>query len=141
MEDNSKEIETSLKKNLKNIDNEKEDSESYFSQSSDNLESDYETADSDVDQSRTKDLSTKFSKLNCESTEFVVHDKNNMEHNADDILVPVNEINSDEKDGYEDYDDDDDGDSSEGENEDEDDNDDDDTGWITPSRTFAIFHV
>ena len=143
MEDNNKEIETNLRKNVKNIDNEEEDSESYFSQSSDNLESDYETADSDVDQSRTKDLSTKFSKLNCESTEFVVHDKNNMEHNADDILVPVNEINNDGKDEYEDYDDDDDGggESEDGDYDDDDEDsngNDDDTGWITPSNICCI---
>lgn len=136
IEDSSnKKVEINLEDNLKTDDDEKEESETYFSESSNNIESDYETADSDVDRNETKDLSAKFSKLSCEPTEFIVEDKDNCQHNVDDILACVKNDFSDgqnnaEHNEYEETED------EEDESEDNDDDSDDDSGWITPSKNL-----
>lgn len=102
-------------------------------------ESDYETADSDTEYAETNDLSERFSKLECEPTEFIVKDTDETIHNVDDILAPVvdtkteskysnSECNESEEDGDEEYD----------SNEDEEDDEDDDSGWITPKNITAV---
>ena len=134
VEDNDNEkVEINLEDNVKNEDNEREESEDYFSKSSSDIESDYETAESDIDNDRAEDLSDKFSKLNCEPSEFIVQDKDNCQHNVDDVLALVKKDSDVERDNNEDDlyegDEDEDGD---------DDDDDDDSGWITPRNIREV---
>lgn len=128
-------VEINLQDNVRNLvekeeageeEQEEENSDSYFSESCSNTESDYETADSEVDQNRVEDLSTKFTKLNCKPTEFVVQDENNTKHNADDILIPVTKSSDDEN-------------VSDEYVQDESDDDNDDNGWITPGKSCYYF--
>ncbi|XP_076247110.1 RNA-binding protein NOB1 [Calliopsis andreniformis] len=140
VEDCNKKIEINLEDNVKADDEEEEDSEIYFSESSSNIESDYETADSDIDHNEAEDLSAKFSKLNCEPTELVVQDEDNCQHNVDDILAPVknNFNNKQSNTEYNEYEDDENENEDEDEDEDEDDDEDDDSGWITPSNIYKV---
>lgn len=126
-------LEIQLEDKAKHSDNEEEKSESCNSDSFD-IESDYETADSDIDQERTEDLSSKFSKLTCEPSEFIVLDKDNSEHNVDDILAPI-ESNSDNEEDDIKYNEREDG---EGDESNDDYGDDNDSGWITPKNISTV---
>ncbi|XP_033299256.1 RNA-binding protein NOB1 [Bombus bifarius] len=135
------EIETNMENSIKNMSYERTEEESESDYKEYNAsESNYETADSEVDQDRTKDLSTIFSKLTCDSTSFIVQDRNNIEHNIDNILVPIKE-NYDDTDQHSEYEDgkSDDNNDNNYEYDDEGDNDnDDDSGWITPGNIRNI---
>ncbi|KZC05070.1 RNA-binding protein NOB1 [Dufourea novaeangliae] len=128
-----KNIEVKLENRVKNDDSEEEESESYYSNSS-VTESDYETADSD--QIGTEDLSSKFLKLTCEPSNFKVQDKDNSEHNVDDILAPVKDDSNYEQDNteYNEYE----GDEDDDDYDEEDNNDDDGSGWITPKNISVV---
>lgn len=133
IEDSNKKIDTNLENNVKDIDDE-ENSESDSSETSSDLESDYKTENSDLD-NKTEDLSTKFSKLNCELTEFVVQDSNNIVYDVDNVLIPINEKQHDKIEKCVGNEDDNDGDDDA---DDDDDDDDDDNGWITPQNICSI---
>lgn len=131
-----------MENSIKNMSYEKTEEESESDYKEYNAcESNYETADFEVDQDRTEDLSTIFSKLTCESTNFIVQDRNNIEHNIDNILVPIKE-NYDDTDQHSEYEDgkSDDNNDNNYEYDDVDGNDnDDDSGWITPGKIFQYF--
>lgn len=91
----------------------------YASASSDESQSDYETAASDNEDNKTVDLVDKFSKLKCNPADLEVEGESEGKYVVDNILAPVNTSKSDE--------------SFEDEN-DEDEDDDDDSGWITPGK-------
>ena len=113
---------------------EEEESESDYRESYSVSGSDYETTESEINQNRTDDLSTKFSRLTCESTNFIVQDKDDIEHNVDDILISIKE-NSDNTDKYNEYKSNRNDDNNDNyEYEDEDDDGDDDSGWITSGK-------
>ncbi|XP_017876547.1 RNA-binding protein NOB1 isoform X2 [Ceratina calcarata] len=106
---------------VKNI-GEEEDEFDSENESYSTFESDYETANSDIDENVTEHLSTKFSELSCNSKDFVVQDTNNTEHNVDDILPSIKECyDNDEYEASESGDDDD-----------------DDSGWITPGNISNV---
>ncbi|XP_076659351.1 RNA-binding protein NOB1 [Halictus rubicundus] len=128
-----KKVEIQLEDKVKHSDNEEEKSESCNSDSSD-IESDYETADSDIDQERREDLSSKFSKLTCEPSEFIILDKDNSEHNVDDILPPIESNSDNEEDDTKHNECEDD----EGDENNDDHDDDDDSGWITPKNISTV---
>lgn len=90
--------------------------------SSSEIESDYETAISDIDEdNETEDLTEKFAELKCNPTDLEVDGEDEGKHAVDDILVPLNITKSkDEKSDI---------DSIEDEDDDNDDN-----GWITPGK-------
>ncbi|CAK9832405.1 RNA-binding protein NOB1 [Anthophora retusa] len=133
-EDNSnKKLETNLENNVKNVDHEEEENnESYSDDSSNDNESDYETADSEIYQNGTEDLSSKFSTLTCKPTEFIVEDKNNIEHDVNDILIPIKKNNNDKEDECNECED------NESDDNDDNDDDDEDNGWITPGNICDI---
>ncbi|KOX78028.1 RNA-binding protein NOB1 [Melipona quadrifasciata] len=146
-----KKIATNLRNRVTNMDFEEteEESESDYRESYSVSGSDYETAESEIDQNRTEDLSTKFSRLTCESTNFIVQDKDDIEHNVDDILIPIkeNNDNTDKYNKYKNNKNDDNNDNYEDENDDGDDDDDDDdggggdddgSGWITSENISRI---
>ncbi|XP_071575931.1 RNA-binding protein NOB1 [Temnothorax nylanderi] len=99
----------------------------YASASSDESQSDYETAASD-DEDKTVDLADKFSKLKCNPTDLEVEGESEGKCVVDDVLAPVDTSKSDESSEDEDEDDED----------DDDDDDDDDSGWITPANVSNI---
>ncbi|KAM0731746.1 RNA-binding protein NOB1 [Formica fusca] len=91
--------------------------------SSTELESDYETATSDIEDNKTEDLTEKFAKLKCNPTDFEVEGKNESKHDVNDILAPVNTaISEDEESDIESIEDEDDGDN----------------GWITPANIADV---
>ncbi|XP_043259737.1 RNA-binding protein NOB1 [Colletes gigas] len=129
-----KSVDINLEDSINNVDNEEADSESYFSESSNNIESDYETAESDIDHDKIEDVSTKFAKLECEPTEFKIVDQDSSEYNIKDNFVFVKDDfegvqNNTEYDEYE---------GDEDENNDDDNSDDDNSGWITPKNISVI---
>ncbi|XP_076381073.1 RNA-binding protein NOB1 [Megalopta genalis] len=121
-------VEIQVEDKVKDCNTEEEKSESYYSDSSD--ESNYETADSDVDQERTDDLSSKFLKLTCEPSEFIVQAEDNSKYNVNDILATIENTsdNGDNNVEYNEY-------ESDGDN---DNNNDDDSGWITPKNISTV---
>ncbi|KAG6798161.1 RNA-binding protein NOB1 [Apis mellifera caucasica] len=129
-ENNEEKIETN---NIKNINHEKKkenEIESNYSESS--IDIDCKTAYSDIDQDKIENLSIKFSKL-TEFKRFVVQNKNNIKHNADNIPIKKNDDNkiNNKNNEYENNKIDD-------EDDDDDDDDDDDNGWITPGNIYNI---
>ncbi|KAK9302857.1 hypothetical protein QLX08_005263 [Tetragonisca angustula] len=137
-----KEIAINLRNRVTNMDleetEEEEESESDYRESYSVSGSDYETTESEINQNRTDDLSTKFSRLTCESTNFIVQDKDDIEHNVDDILISIKE-NSDNTDKYNEYKSNRNDDNNDNyEYEDEDDDGDDDSGWITSGNISRI---
>lgn len=118
---------TEQKEDVKNIDEEGDESDSE-NESYSSFESDYETASSDVDQNRAEDLSTKFSKLSCDSKDFIVEDINNTKHNVDDILPSIKDYDKNEHEVNE----------SDNDYDDDDDDDNDDSGWITPGNISNV---
>lgn len=100
--------------------------------SSNEDESDYETAISDIDEDNETEAITlieKFAKLKCNPTDLEVDGENEGKHAVDDILVPLNTaISKDEENNIDSVEDEDD------DNDDDDDDDDDDSGWITPGK-------
>ncbi|XP_017793866.1 PREDICTED: RNA-binding protein NOB1 [Habropoda laboriosa] len=137
-EDNSnKKLQTNLENNIKNVDCEEEEkNESCSNDSSNVIESDYDTSHSHVYQHGAEDLSTKFSVLTCEPTEFIVEDKNNIEHNVNDILIPIKKNIDDKEDEYNKYEDNE--SDNDDDDDDDDDNDDKDNGWITPGNICNV---
>jgi len=105
-------------------------------------ESDYYTAESDIEKSKTDNLADKFAKLTCNPMDLKIEGESEGEYIADDILIPINRTmsESDVKSKNETGEDNgDDGDENNKDNEDEDDEDyeddeDDDCGWITPGK-------
>ncbi|XP_018405683.1 PREDICTED: RNA-binding protein NOB1 [Cyphomyrmex costatus] len=94
---------------------------SYTSASSDESQSDYETA-SDKDDDKTNDLADKFSKLKCNPTDLEIEGMGM--YIMDNILAPVNTTSKSDE-SFKD--------------EDEYDGDDDDeSGWITPANVSSI---
>ncbi|KYN43059.1 RNA-binding protein NOB1 [Trachymyrmex septentrionalis] len=89
---------------------------SYTSASSDESQSDYETA-SDKEDDKTNDLADKFFKLRCDPTDLEVEGMGM--YAMDDILASIDTSKSDES--FEDKD-----------------KDDDDSGWITPANVSSI---
>lgn len=87
----------------------------YVSASSDESQSDYETA-SDNGDDETNNLADKFSKLKCNPTDLEVEGEGEGKYVVDDILAPVDTISKSDE-SFEDEDD---------EN--------DDNGWITPGK-------
>ncbi|XP_076633516.1 RNA-binding protein NOB1 [Colletes latitarsis] len=126
---NKKSVDINLEDSINNVDNEEADSESYFSESSNDIESDYETAESDIDHDKIEDVSTKFAKLGCEPIELKILDQDSSEYNIKDNFVSV-------KDDFEDVQNNTEHDEYEGD-EDEN-NEDDDSGWITPKNISVI---
>lgn len=90
--------------------------------SSNEAESDYETATSDIENNKTEDLTEKFAKLKCNPTDLEVDGENEGKHAVDDILAPVNTISEDEESDMESIED----------------KDDDDSGWITPANIAYV---
>ncbi|CAD1473864.1 unnamed protein product, partial [Heterotrigona itama] len=135
-----KEIAINLRNRAMNMnleETEEEESESDYKESCSVSESDYETAESEIDQNRTEDLSTKFSRLTCESTNFILQDKDDIEHNVDDILIPIKE-NNDNTDKYNEYKNNRNDDNNDNYEYEDDDDDDDDSGWITSGNISRI---
>lgn len=97
----------------------------YASASSDESQSDYETAVSDNEDSKTDDLADKFSKLKCNPADLEVEGENEDKYVVDDILAPVDTISNEQNDESD-------------EDEDDEDDDDDDNGWITPGKLNFI---
>lgn len=89
--------------------------------SSNEFESDYETATSDIEDNKTEDLTEKFAKLKCNPTDLEVEGENDGKHSVDDILAPVNTAISENE-------------ESDIESIEDEDDDDDDNGWITPGK-------
>jgi len=89
----------------------------YASVSSDESQSDYETA-SDNEDDKTNNLVDKFFKLKCNPTDLEVEGKAEGKYVMDDILAPI-DIKSKSDESFEDEDDD---------------KDDEDSGWITPGK-------
>lgn len=123
--ENIKHIQITEKSIVNDTINDIEKQEQLSNTSSNEIESDYETAISDIDEDNETEaitLTEKFAKLNCNPTDLKVDGENEGKHAVDDILVPLNTATSKNEDS--------DIDSI----EDEDDDDDDDSGWITPGR-------
>ncbi|XP_078038529.1 RNA-binding protein NOB1 [Augochlora pura] len=132
-EDDSKnkdeeQVEIQEEDKVKNSNAKEEKSESYCSDCSD-IESNYETADSDIEEENIDDVSSKFLKLTCEPSEFIVQDKDNCEHNVDDILTTVENASDNEDNNIDEY-------NEYESNEDYDD--DNDSGWITPKNISIV---
>ncbi|XP_011261678.2 RNA-binding protein NOB1 [Camponotus floridanus] len=97
--------------------------------SSNEIESDYETAISDIDEDSEPEpitLTEKFAKLNCNPTDLKVGEK---KYAMDDILVPLNTATSKSEESDIDLIEDED---------DENDDDDDDGNWITPANIANV---
>jgi len=90
---------------------------SYASASSDESQSDYETA-SDNEDDKTSNLVDKFSKLKCNPIDLEVEDEAEGKYVVDDILASI-DIKSKSDESFEDEDDD---------------KDDEDSDWITPGK-------
>lgn len=114
--------ESTVNDTINNIEKQEQPSVLYTSgASSDELESDYETATSDIEDNKTEDLTEKFAKLKCNLTDLEVDGENEGKHAVGDILAPIDTtISKDEE--------------SDEESIEDDDDDDDDSGWITPGK-------
>lgn len=121
---------TDIKENIRHIQitkelasndaiNDTEKQEQPSDTSSNEFESDYETATSDIEDNKTEDLIEKFAKLKCNPTDLEVEGENEGKHGVDDILAPVNTAISE---------------NEESDIESIEDEDDDDNGWITPGK-------
>ncbi|EZA52790.1 RNA-binding protein NOB1 [Ooceraea biroi] len=98
-------------------------------------ESDYETADSDIEESneQERDLLEKFMKCTFDSANLEIEGESEDKHVMDDILTPVDAIlreNGSDAESTENEDDETD--------EDDDDDDDNENGWITPGNLTNI---
>ncbi|KMQ91554.1 rna-binding protein nob1, partial [Lasius niger] len=118
--------ESTVNDTINNIEKQEQPSVLYTSgASSDELESDYETATSDIEDNKTEDLTEKFAKLKCNPTDLEVDGENEGKHAVDDILAPIDTtISKDEE--------------SDEESIEDDDDDDDDSGWITPANIVDV---
>ncbi|XP_011705852.1 PREDICTED: RNA-binding protein NOB1 [Wasmannia auropunctata] len=97
----------------------KKQSTLYVSASSDEAQSDYETA-SDNEDDKTNDLADKFSKLKCNPTDLEIEGESEGKYVVDDILAFVDTTSKSDE-SFEDEDDED-----------------DDSGWITPANVSNI---
>ncbi|XP_012540283.1 RNA-binding protein NOB1 [Monomorium pharaonis] len=105
----------------------------YASATSEESESDYETASDDEDNKKkykTDDLVDKFSKLQFNPADLEVLDEDKSKYVVDDILSPVDTTSKSDESFEDDYEDEDD--------DDNDDDDDDDSGWITPTNVSNV---
>ncbi|XP_072753536.1 RNA-binding protein NOB1 [Anoplolepis gracilipes] len=93
--------------------------------SSNEFESDYETATSDIEDNKTEDLIEKFAELKCNPTDLEVDGENEGKHVVDDILAPINTETSEDE-------------ESDIESIEDEDEDDDDSDWITPANIANV---
>lgn len=111
--------------NIEIKDMEKQFTPYVISASSDESQSDYETASSDNEDDKTDDLVDKFSKLKCNPADLEVEGESEDKYVVDDILVPVDTTSNNEQ-------------NDESVEDEDDDDDDNDNDWITPGKLNFI---